>query len=380
MRVLLISPHFIQYAIELANGLAACGAEVGLVFNHDNAVDLVGAGYRDKVDPKVQLLSMPGKQTRKPWTRSFLRNLFWYRKTLRRFRPEVVHFQASNDLATLCTLLFRRLPLVVTIHDVTPHPGEADKHGNRWFMKFARDRLYPRALKRGVRFIVHGESLRQFLNDEFQVPLDAIASIPHGILATFDDAEVVKAPLQPRPAEAPGSVLFFGRMEHYKGLHVLLEALPLVLARLPETRFVIAGRGESLDKLRAEFASYPQVEIRDYYIQSAEVAELFRDAAVTVAPYIEASQSGVIASAYAFDVPAIASKVGALHEVVLHEKTGLLVEPDDAQELAAALSRFLEDHELRERLRHGVRELAEGPLSWPDIARRSLEWYAAGGR
>ena len=110
------------------------------------------------------------------------------------------------------------------------------------------------------------------------------------------------------------------------------------------------------------------------------MAQLFRDAAVNLAPYIEASQSGVIASGYAFDVPVVASRLGALPEVVIDEENGLLVEPNDPQALANAILRILQDNDLRARLRAGVRQWAEGPLSWQSIAGKTLESYAQASR
>jgi glycosyltransferase involved in cell wall biosynthesis len=165
-------------------------------------------------------------------------------------------------------------------------------------------------------------------------------------------------------------------MELYKGLHVLADAIPLVLERLPEAKFVIAGRGSALEAERAKLLAHPQVELKDYYIETAEVAQLYSEASINLAPYIEASQSGVIASGYAFDVPAIASRLGALPEVVIHEENGLLIEPNDPKALAEAILRLLQDHEFRHRMQLEVRKWAEGPLSWQSIADKTVEVYS----
>ena len=60
-------------------------------------------------------------------------------------------------------------------------------------------------------------------------------------------------------------------------------------------------------------------------------------------PYKSATQSGVIATAYEFNVPVIASKVGGLSEYVKDEETGILVPPDNPEALAAALIRYFEE-------------------------------------
>lgn len=385
MRVLLVSSHFIQYGIELANGLAAAGAEVALVFNHDNAVKLVGPDYQAMIADGVHVKQMPKKHSKRLIGRAFWVNKGWFQKVLRDFKPDVMHLQASNDLASLWTSWKRKNGLVVTIHDVNPHPGDDVKATAGW-LQFLLDKfVIPRARKYGMRWITHGEILKTELHRKYGMDLDTIDVVPHGILAGYSavneaepDAGAAEANCE--QPQSPGTALFFGRMERYKGLHVLADAIPLVLDKMPEARFVIAGRGPALEPEREKLSAHPQVELKDYYIETAEVAQLYRDAAVNLAPYIEASQSGVIASGYAFDVPAIASRLGALPEVVIDEENGLLVEPNDPQALADAILRVLQDHELRAKLQAGVRQWAEGPLSWQSIAGKTLESYALASR
>ena len=389
MRVLLVSTYFIQYGIELANGLADAGAEVALVFNHDNAVKLVGEDYRAMLSDKVELKLMPKKHSSKVVGRAFWVNKSWMKRTIRDFQPDVVHMQAANDLASLWTAWKNRHRLVVTIHDVNPHPGEDAKAVPFWLRFLTDGIIIPRTVESGTRWITHGEILKKELARKYPLELDSIDVIPHGILAGYTAVDSTNSSSAGTDidsvgteanADSPGTALFFGRMERYKGLHVLADAIPLVLEKMPDARFVIAGRGPALEPEREKLSKHPQVELKDYYIETAEVAQLYREAAVNLAPYIEASQSGVIASGYAFDVPAVASRLGALPEVVIDQENGLLVEPNDPQALASAILRVLQDNDLRARLRAGVRQWAEGPLSWQSIAGKTLESYAQAGR
>jgi glycosyltransferase involved in cell wall biosynthesis len=373
MRVLLFAGHFIQYSIELANGLADAGAEVGLVFHEGSGEELVGARWRELLHEGVEFIAKPGKPVMKPWTRSFMKNFAWVKRAVRRFNPDVIHLQDGNDFATLLMIWRTRFPVIVTMHDVVAHPG--DEHHLSWKMKFLINKvLLPRARKKNFQCIVHGDQLRKDLIEHFDFPADAVHSVPHGILAGFvqpgESLEGVGV------GDPPGPALFFGRMQPYKGLEVFVQALPKVLAAVPDAKIVIAGRGPSLDGVREELLKYPQVELRDEYIQSEEVAELYRQASVNLAPYIEASQSGVIAAGYAFGVPSIATRVGALPEVVIDGENGLLVEPGDPDAFADALIRYLGDLELRLHLQKGVRAWANGPLAWSSVAKKSLEVYA----
>jgi glycosyltransferase involved in cell wall biosynthesis len=286
-------------------------------------------------------------------------------------------------LASIWTAWQRRNGLVVTIHDINPHPGDDETNTPGWLTKLTDRFVIPHSRKFGVRWITHGKVLREELHRKYHVDLDSIDVIPHGILAGYsavDGVETPSAKEQSSKDDAVGPALFFGRMEKYKGLHVLADAIPLVLKQMPEARFVIAGRGPALEPERAKLTAHPQVELKDYYIETAEVAQLYRDASINLAPYIEASQSGVIASGYAFDVPAIASRLGALPEVVIHEENGLLVEPNDPQALADAILRLMQDREFHRQMQVGVRRWAEGPLSWQSIAGKTLECYAQASR
>jgi len=373
MRVLLFAGHFIQYSIELANGLAEAGADVGLVFHEGSGKELVGERWRELLHDRVEFIGKPGKPVMKPWTRSFLKNFAWVKRAVRKFNPDVIHLQDGNDFATLLMIGRTPFPVVVTLHDVVAHPGD-EKHRS-WKMEFLINKvLLPRARKHNFQFIVHGDRLRADFVEHWDAPADAVHTVPHGILASF--AQPGESLEGVGVGDPPGPALFFGRMQPYKGLEVFVQALPKVLAAVPDARIVIAGRGRSLDSVREELMKYPQVELRDQYIQSEEVAELYRQASVNLAPYIEASQSGVIAAGYAFGVPSIATRVGALPEVVIDGENGLLVEPGDADGFAEALIRYLGDPKLRLKLQEGVRAWANGPLAWSSVAEKSLEVYA----
>ena len=258
---------------------------------------------------------------------------------------------------------------MATVHDVTPHLGEEEKLNP--VLDFLEYRIVlPWIRRQGVRFIVHGESLRGELAERIGVPLEWVTKVPHGVFSGYTRLDSGREVPSPRP-----TVLFFGRMEPYKGVGVLADAIPLVRARIPDVRFLLAGRGGALDQLRPRLDAEAGVEIQDHYIETDDVGLLFRQATVVAAPYLEASQSGVVCVALAFGVPVVATNVGALSEMVEDGINGLLVEPDQPSVFAEALCRVLEDPELASLLSSGARESAEGPFSWGTAARMTLDWY-----
>ena len=83
----------------------------------------------------------------------------------------------------------------------------------------------------------------------------------------------------------------------------------------------------------------------------------------------------MLAIAYSFGKPVVATAVGGIPEVVDHGETGFLVPPRDPHHLAEAIVTLLQDDDLRRRMGRRAREKAESELSWPSIARRTLEVY-----
>ena len=262
--------------------------------------------------------------------------------------------------------------MTVTIHDVTAHPGD-EKHQTPLFLAVVKKLLIPRAIRRGIQFITHGEILRQALAEEMSLPAERIHSIAHGILRFPETPSPETSAAMPLPE--PPMALFFGRMEKYKGLPVLADAIPFVQKQCPQATFVIAGRGPALLEQKERLQALPQVQVMDHYLSQEEVDALYRKASLNLVPYVEASQSGVIATGFAYGVPAVASNIGALSEVVIPGENGCLVEPGNAQALADAILSVFQNTDKLQSLRQGAVAWAKGPLNWERLGAQTASVY-----
>jgi glycosyltransferase involved in cell wall biosynthesis len=159
--------------------------------------------------------------------------------------------------------------------------------------------------------------------------------------------------------EEKGTVLFFGRSHPHKGLEYLIQAQPMVSSRVPNARFLIVAHGDDLERYRHMIKDKSKIEIYDGFRPSAEAMPFFQKASLVVLPYLSASTSGILMTAYVFAKPVVATEVGCLPEYVLHGETGLLVPPKDPSELAKAISLLLLDDDLRRRMGENARRLAE---------------------
>jgi glycosyltransferase involved in cell wall biosynthesis len=133
------------------------------------------------------------------------------------------------------------------------------------------------------------------------------------------------------------TILFFGKIRKYKGLDVLLSAMPKVLSTIACNLLVVGEFYDSIEKYQQLIRKHrleDQVHIDNRYVPNEEVREIFERADVLVLPYLSATQSGVARIALSNGLPVIASRTGGLSEAVLENVNGLLFPPGDSDALA----------------------------------------------
>ncbi|MEW6060407.1 MAG: glycosyltransferase family 4 protein [Bacteroidota bacterium] len=139
------------------------------------------------------------------------------------------------------------------------------------------------------------------------------------------------------------TILFFGYIRPYKGLHVLIDAMKIVKEKM-NLRLLICGEFYGDEEKYRRHIKEAGIEhcttVISDYIPNEKVHLYFSAADVVVQPYVSATQSAIAQMAYFFSSPIIATNVGALPEVVIHEKSGLIVPPNNPQALAEAIVRF----------------------------------------
>jgi glycosyltransferase involved in cell wall biosynthesis len=268
---------------------------------------------------------------------------------------DVVHFQWLAVQHVDGHLLPRGRPLVLTAHDVLPReprPGQLE----------AQRRLYARFQA----VVVHSVHGRERLVAEVGVDPERIHVIGHGAFTHLT------AGGRPLPGELAAVrrpvVLCFGLIRPYKGVDVLLDAWQ---ASWDAELWIVGMPRLDIGGLRA--AAPENVRFVPRFVADEEVAAYFRRADLVVLPYLEADQSGVLATGLAFGNALLMSDVGGFAEV----GAGRLVPPGDRAALGAALGELIGDPAGRGRLAAEARAAAAGPLGWAQIARRTLDVYAS---
>ena len=250
----------------------------------------------------------------------------------------------------------RRRPLVLTAHNAMPR----------------RERAYGswrEALTLAARVVVHSKQAADRLVD-FGIDRGKIVRIPHAVFDSPGEQEV----------EPPtgSTLLFFGLIRRYKGLDVLVSALPEIRRRVPHVRLVVAG--DPLEpiapvlELASSLGVADAIDWRLGFVPDSDVARLVAAAAAVVLPYREIESSGVLALAFGHGRPAVVSDLGAVGDAVREFGAGRAVPAEDPGALADACADLLTDPEELRRAYDGALA-ARAVLTWDDAARAHEALY-----
>jgi glycosyltransferase involved in cell wall biosynthesis len=281
---------------------------------------------------------------------------------VRALKPDIIH---CNDLSLRTAWAIRKLkkiPIVMSIHDPEPHSGEKN-----WRIDLARKITFNTV----DGFILHSEFSKQRFHNRYGIPERRLFCIKLGsynIYREWADNSI---------ATDHRCVLFFGRLSPYKGIDVLYKATNLVAEKVPNVRFVIAGQPIAGYQPPAppSLVHNGRIDVIRQYISNMDLTRLFQKAAVVVCPYRDATQSGVVLTAYAFNKPVIATNVGGLPEYVIEGQTGFLIAGDKPQEIARALIKILTGSHSNKKLESGIRKAKQDQFSWSEISHKTLQTY-----
>ena len=157
-------------------------------------------------------------------------------------------------------------------------------------------------------------------------------------------------------AEGTRVVGFCGHIKPRKGVEVLVRAAAEVLAKETNTVFVVVGRNESgspVDYRKQYEDLAADLSIADRFIFAGfrdDIRPAMTDFDMLCVPSLQEPFGRVVIEAMALGVPVIASRVGGIPEIIAEDTQGVLVPPGDADALAAATVKLLDDVELRERI------------------------------
>ncbi len=253
-------------------------------------------------------------------------------KYLWRHKVDIVHFDTiSTRSVALYPFLFRR-KVFVTFHDPAPHSGELD-----WRDTMTNNVYIPRSSG----FFFYSKFAEQLFKEHFRKvkkPTYTLKLHPYTYISTLLSGQ----------KSSPETILFFGRLSYYKGIDLLLNAIPEVLKVYPNQQFLIAGSasyGYEIDDSIVK--AFPRnIHIISKYLLTEDLVKLIEASKFVVCPYRDATQSGVLMTALAAKKMVVATNVGSFSEYIKDGVNGLLANPEAGHIAEKIIEALKDDHYL----------------------------------
>lgn len=280
---------------------------------------------------------------------------FQFRRLLRQERVDLIHaheFDANVQGAFVAAM--SRIPLVATVH------------GKHYFWEKLRRRLAYRWVSRRATMVAVSEDLKNFIVEKVGVCPERITVLYNGVdvshppTTQFDVDACRREFGLPEKDQIVGVV---GNLYPVKGHQYLIEGIPAVLKKCPDTSFIFAGRGQLEMELKDQVHRLGLSERVRFLGLRQDIPTILAMLDVFVLPSLSEGLSMAILEAMMAKKPVIATRVGGNPEIVLDGETGFLVPPKDSQALAESLATLLLNRDQATQFAERGKRRAEGLFS-----------------
>jgi len=291
-------------------------------------------------------------------------------KAVKENNAEIIHVHCLCALSALPASIVSLLagkPLIVTIHGTfLGYYNKIAKPPLSWIIP-AAEKTYL-LLKLYDKILVEDEYTYRMLRN-LGIPMEKIQALPYPGVDTrrFREAQ----PIGGLRWEA--IILHHGRLVRKRGIKTLIEAMPKIVKEFPEAKLVIAGEGperQRLQRLVEKLGVSSHVKFLGL-VPHEQIPNIIKSSKVIVVPSLIEGHSASIIEAMAAAKPVIATKVGGITEIIKNGETGILVDPENPDQIAEAVIKVLRDRDLAKTLaektaekaeEYDVRKLAEGEM------------------
>lgn len=233
---------------------------------------------------------------------------------------DVIYFESLHTWNLPIMILHGKAKTYQVIHEVIPHEGDDQ-------VKMV-DLMNKAVCKLADTIILRNKTYMQDLMNRYKIRQDRVRYL-----------ELWRRYPAYTPSVHSGRVLFFGRINPYKGADHLLEIVRLC----PNIKFDVVGRVDpQMQEMVEQLAKESNVTLNHGYVTDEEMKAAFIGCDWVIVPYSSASQSGIIIDAYKYSRPVIAFAVGAIPEQVEDGKSGYLVTAGDTKTFAERLRQSLQ--------------------------------------
>jgi len=214
-------------------------------------------------------------------------------------------------------------------------------HENRWFDSF----LTKKTLRCADSFICQSEFIKKQISKDFHnIPIHKTT------LSIYDCYNLNRYNKQTARnflnINSQNVILFFGLIRSYKGLNKLIETFAHIIKEKPDTILLIVGESyEDIVKYQdiiKEHNLQEKIMLVNKFIPNEDVEPYFKSADVVVLPYYSGTQSGILMMSYGFEIPVVATNVGGIAELIIDNKTGIVVNNNEIECLFPAIKQILD--------------------------------------
>lgn len=277
---------------------------------------------------------------------------------IRKINADVMHL--VWPLSWLWTYFYYlKIPKLQIVHDPIRHSNITSKRDEEW---------RKRAFRECNKLVLLNASQKDAFITKYKIKDNKILL---NMMGEFDYLRKIDS--GPRIIKQ-NYILFFGQIFSYKGLEYLCESMVKVHEKCPDVSLVIAGNGNLYFDFE-QYRKYNYIRLINRYIPLAELSNLLTFSKFCVCPYIDATQSGVLLTAFSLNVPAIVTNVGALPEMVGQEEYGIVIPPKNVEALSTAISCLLLDEEKQIKMRKNIEQKWKKQMSWEGIVDKYIEAY-----
>lgn len=293
----------------------------------------------------------------RPYSPKAFYNAFLFSRMLSK-KYDIIHLTTAPALNELFLYLYRK-KIVLTVHDPLPHSSSKSKG-----MELRRKIAF-RMIKN---LILLNSSQKESFISHYRIvhPNLMVSSLScYNYLRKYNPVKNTQRKY----------ILYFGNIVSYKGLDYLFPAMEKVHDSAPDLNLVVAGKGAYYFDI-SKYERLEYFDIQNRFIPDDELAELIYGAEFVVVPYVDATQSGVVMSAYAFNKPCVATNVGGLPEMVINGKYGEICDAKDVVSLSDSILRLYNTPGLINQYIRNIRnDYDDGVKSWPFIVASLVDYY-----
>jgi len=229
------------------------------------------------------------------------------------------------------------------------------------------------------RVICCSEYMVQHVKWAFGLPSDKLAMVPNGVNPhVYDAFDKEDLGSFRRKYALPNEkiVLYVGRLVYEKGIHVLINAVPKVLAKV-DAKFVIVGSGYMQEQLSIIVKSMglEHKVLFTGFVDEENLMRLQKVSDVSIVPSLFEPFGIVALEAMAAKSPVIVSDTGGLSEIVGHDVTGVKVYPNNTDSLAWGIIKVLTDSKYAQALRENAYRAILEKYDWNKIAQQTIRLY-----